>query len=110
MEKCVLCAIRTTGMAVNLMSDIAIECHYKLSHTEKNHRFLEQGILQQYELSFKKALDRDKIRFNAQSNLYFCRALLINYNTISHKHQSFCNGPFVSKARHLSAAVNVQQY
>ena len=47
-------------MAVNLLSDTVIECHYKLSHAEKNHRPFEQSILQQYELSFQKVLDRDK--------------------------------------------------
>ena len=60
MEKCALSAIRTTGMAVNLLSGTVIECHYKLSYAEKNHRPFEQSILQQCELSFKKLLDRDK--------------------------------------------------
>ena len=35
MEKCVLNAIRTIGTTVNLLSDMVIECHYKLNHTEK---------------------------------------------------------------------------
>ena len=58
MGECALNAMRTTGTAVSLLSDMVIECHYKLSYTEKNHRPFEQSILQQYELSFQKALDR----------------------------------------------------
>ena len=53
MEKCALNAMRTTGIAVNLLSNTVIECHYKLSYIEKNHRPFEQSILQQYELLFK---------------------------------------------------------
>ena len=54
MEKCVFSAIRTTGTAVNLMSDTVVEHHYKLSRAEKITDPFEQSILQQYELSFKK--------------------------------------------------------
>ena len=109
MEKCALSAIRTTGMAVNQLSDTVTECHYKLSYTEKNHRPLWTKHSTQYELSFQKVLDRDKkglMLSQAFISVEYYSLLITQFHTSI---KVFCNEPFVSKARYLGAAVNVQQ-
>ena len=104
MEKCVLSAMRTTGTAVNLISDTVIECHYKLSYTEKNHRPFEQSILQQYELSFQKVLDRGKTSLMLSQtfiSVEHCSLLITQFHT---NIKSFCDEPFVSKARYFGCS------
>ena len=61
MEKCVLSAIRTTGMVVNLLNGTVIECHYKLSHTEKKLQApLNKAFYINMNSHSKKVLSRDK--------------------------------------------------
>ena len=110
MEKCALSAMRTTGMEVNLMSDTVTECHYKLSHEEKNHKPFEQSILQQYELSFKKLLDIDKTSLMLSQTIIsveHCSLLITQFHTnikVSVKSHLF------QKQDILGAAVNMQQH
>ena len=79
-------------------------------YREKSHATLNKAFYNNMNSHSKKSIRQRQNKFNAQSNLYFCRVLFITYNTISHKHQSFCDEPFVSKARYFGAAVNMQQH
>ena len=79
-------------------------------YREKSHATLNKAFYNNMNSHSKKSIRQRQNKFNAQSNLYFYRVLLISYNTVSHKYQNFCNGLFVSNTRYLGAAVNVQQH
>ena len=110
MEKCVLSATRTTGTAVNLLSDTVIECHYKLSHAEKNHRFLWTKHSTTVWTLVQKLLDRDKTGLMLSQTFISVEHYPLVITQFHINIKSFCDEPFVSKARYLGAAVNVQQH